>query len=86
MSDLPEPEIIETVQVPAWRFPEEYKKTFWNPQWRRDREKDLEDIRGMLSHLTENEDWFFVVVGGNDVDVFFTDARQAVYFKLRHVV
>ena len=86
MSDLPKPEIIETVQVPAWRFPVEYKNQFWNPQWRRDKEQDLADVREMLAHLTGNEDWFFVTVSGSNVDVFFTDKKQAVYFKLRHTI
>ena len=86
MSDLPEPEILETKQVAVWRMPDEYKGQWWNPQWRVDREQDLQDAREMLSHLTENQDWFFVQVCGSDIDVFFTDARQAVMFKLRHII
>lgn len=86
MSDLPPPEVLETIQVPAWRFPAEYKNQFWNPRWREEKEKDLADVREKLAHLIEYEDWFFVNVYGEEIDVFFTDKRQAVYFKLRHVL
>lgn len=86
MSDLPEPEIVETTQVTVWRMSDYHVKQYWrDAQWRIDRNKDLQDIRGMLSHLTENEDWFFVEYG-HDVDVCFTDAKQAMMIKLRLVL
>ena len=86
MSEIPELEVIEAIQVPVWRMPTQYKNSFWDPQWRTNREKDLADVRAMLAHLVEYEDWFFVNVYAEDVDVFFTDKKQAVYFKLRHVM
>lgn len=86
MSEIPEPEVIETIQVPAWRMPAKFVGQPWNHQWRTDKAKDLEDVRAKLAHLVEYEDWFFVNVDAEEVDVFFTDKKQAVYFKLRHVM
>lgn len=88
MSNILESEIIDTVQIPVWCYPTDitYSQRFWEIQWRIDREKDLQDARDMLAHLTEDEDWFFVNVDGLNTDVFFTDSRQAVLFKLRHVI
>lgn len=94
MSDLPPPVEMETRQVAAWRLPPNFANQFWNTSWRDEREKTLQQVREMLSHLTENEDWFLVQVDleeggynfGNAVDAFFTDPREAMLFKLRHVL
>jgi hypothetical protein len=89
MSDLPEPEELETRQVPVWRFNADwYHHGVPMPpgDWKESRDKDLQEARDMLAHLEEGEDWFFVQVYGSDVDVFFIDPREAMLFKLRHVM
>jgi hypothetical protein len=83
----PPPQELDTNRVALWRLVEfDNLNYFQSSMWLSSRIKAVEDVRLTLSHLQENVDWFIVQTGWVDLDIFFTDARQAVLFKLSHVL
>ena len=55
---------------------------FWYSFYRPDKQARIDEVRTMLSHLTEGKDWFFSEYGLIAVDVFFIDPKEAMLFKL----